>query len=72
MDRGEETRDSSGDGGGDMAGMSSILAAVTLMYSKWGAPAAELLSHFRAFKVVASSSWRVVVVLGGCRNGSGG
>lgn len=38
MDSGEETRDSSGDAGGDMAGMSSIIAAaVSLGYnSKWG------------------------------------
>lgn len=48
-----------------MAGMSSILAAVTLIYSKWGAPAAELLSHFRAVCVVGSFYWRLVVVLGG-------
>lgn len=44
--------------------MSSILAAVTLIYSKWDAPAAELLSHFRAVYVVGSSYWRLVVVLG--------
>jgi hypothetical protein len=46
-----------------MAGMSSIIAAVTLGYSKWGAPAAELLSHFRAVYVVGSSCWRLVVVV---------
>jgi hypothetical protein len=45
-----------------MPGMSSILAAVTLGYSRWGAPAAELLSHFRAVCVVGSSCWRLVVV----------
>lgn len=45
-----------------MPGMSSILTAVTLGYSRWGAPAAELLSHFRAVCVVDSSCWRLVVV----------
>lgn len=47
-----------------MPGMSTILAAVTLGYSRWGAPAAELLSHFRAVCVVGSSFWRLVVVVG--------